>query len=628
MTTNALGYLQPIPDAVGEVFLLSSGGIQAAIDALPSTGGTVKLQAGTYDCEAAIVINKPNVALVGVDERASVLNSLHTGICIDLGPLAVEFELSDLTLIGLSRDASSTTRAVRIQEGATGHAQDLTIKGFKIAFLNNGASDSTNIENVDYLPITGADPRTCGSFLVSERLGAPSTAVAVAVSNCTIDGCKDDAVVIKHSRPRTLVKDCTFKNGAAATRGCVIGDSVAWCDGVLVEGCSFSGGAAMTNEIELLPSAAQTFTQITLRDCSFAVSPIATHVLANCASIDGRVAVLDSLFGACTGQALTMSSMVRPRVQGCRFSGATLASIGGGTIAGATISNNAITTAGAVACIAFTALTDSAVTSNRCICTSTASGVVYTGNSNRNTVSNNTISITTGTGINTTSTQNVISGNAIDSTTGTCISCTGAGSIISGNRLNRGSAGSAVVSVGGASITCAGNVIEYTGAGVGVNCTQAICSVVGNVINGADTQIAVAGVFCTVSGNTLTGNAGQTNPIVSVTGASCTISGNAVRALALAAICINLAAPRCSVSSNVVECKDVAALNVTAAALRCSFVGNTLQSTGSAVNAAVRDPLALGVSFGNQVDGGWSTLTGLSGAALTANTPADDPAAF
>src|SRR5262245_51141866 len=69
----------------------ASSSIQAAIDALPSTGGTIHLPAGTYPVGATVNVNKPNVRIIG------------DGI----GNTVITFNSANVTMFAITKDACS-----------------------------------------------------------------------------------------------------------------------------------------------------------------------------------------------------------------------------------------------------------------------------------------------------------------------------------------------------------------------------------------------------------------------------------------------------------------------------------------------------------------------------------------
>jgi len=114
--------------AVGDGFVVDRAAIQAAIDSLPASGGRVHLPAGTYDVDAAILVNKP-VLLFGdgfstkIRNRSATANTLTIsggeqvsiekmffsssvtrsgGWYVDVEASANRFRLSDFAMDGAS----------------------------------------------------------------------------------------------------------------------------------------------------------------------------------------------------------------------------------------------------------------------------------------------------------------------------------------------------------------------------------------------------------------------------------------------------------------------------------------------------------------------------------------------
>jgi hypothetical protein len=509
-TVNALGYLQPLVDDTKVVSVTTLAGIQAAIDALPATGGTVQLVSAIYTISAPIVVNKPNVAIKGVDERASQIVATHDGIAFDFQALAVEFELTDVTIIGPDR-ALTNSKAIMINEGASGHVADLTVKGFAKCVHNNGGSLATEIADVDYKPLTGASPAECGSFLVSERLAAPSTAVAIHVSRCTVTGCKLDAFVVKHSRPRTHIESCTVDNQTAATFCVKVGDSVAWCDDVKVAECNFAGAAAVTAEVRIAPSAAQTFTNIAVDKCSFQMAAAVNHVSCDCANIDGRVSIHENSMGGSTGSCIAISNIVKPSINDNVIKNLTSNALGGNTMSSGTISGNQIVVSTASRAIETQNMTRMVFSGNRIENTGTGGAFFLQTGSSRNTVSGNCIAATTGQGIEvtgTSSSDNVFSGNNVTTTSGICFSTTVARNTVTGNNFaQEASTSNPVLLITTSDITVAGNRLDAAGTSVGINLAGADrATISGNhviVVGAVALAIDAASQNVAVSGNVL-----------------------------------------------------------------------------------------------------------------------------
>jgi hypothetical protein len=531
----------------GTVTTFTSAAIQAAINALPSTGGFIRLIAGTYVISSTITVNKPNVGIIGADQQASILSSALDAIVLDFQSLAVKFQVSDLTFDGPSHTSLSSS-AIHIRLGASGRAHDLAIKGFAIGINNRGGSVDTLVDNVSYGP--GA-ATTAGTFVFSQidTPAGPDNA-AIHVAHCSVTDCKTRGIEIKYSRPRTILESISFTGQAAGTVCTYIGFSDAATSvlaGVKIDKCNFAGSAAVTAEVTVISTnIGGTLTDVEVSNCSFGMAAAIDHVVANYASAVGHLKLANNTFSTASSFGVNVVNALNPVVVGNRLD----ATLRLHDTDGASVSGNTITSSG-IALLA-TILGSSSVTGNRIESTSATNAAVT---------------------VTTSSNNNVFSANHITSNGGTCISIdnTSLRNTVTGNALISSSGALVVTLTGGTSIT------SNRGYQTGGTATNALI------------QVTTAG-NAIVSNNNLEISGTSTSTGIALTSSSqTTLSGNNVYA------------------------KDGFAVSLSGGCPRCAVVGNVFGSTGVA-NAGNNDGgLNTFTSFGNQIDGGWDSPTGILG---------------
>jgi hypothetical protein len=479
-TANDLGYIPAANASAAAIPAATSAGLQALINALSATaGGSIILQPTVYTLTAPLVINKPNVALVGADQRATSFVFAYQGIAVDFGPLAVTCQMKDITVTGPAASAGVASNAIRLQAGSSVHIYDCTIFNCAVGIQNYGTSPATAVEQCRYDKLGSSD---CGSFVVSERDGVAAGA-AIKLINCAVANCQADAVIIKQSSPATMIAACLFSESKAATSIINCGAAVGTLENVMITDCSFASTAAVTQSVLLAPSGAQAPGSVSVYNSDF--KAVATYgVFCNTALAGLRVQVTGCTYRNITNTFANIDQTTGTIVSNnTSSSGATL--FRAPTVTNAVISGNSVTGAALFDLIVLGAATGCTISNNYLASATTGRVIAVTGLADRLAVTGNNIT--------------TAGGNAFVLTTNNSVT-------ISGNSITVNGAGDGLLIPGSATIPAiiSGNTVITTGSGPALRVTtaSALIGLTGNYLatgSGANSLILGTALVLAVS---------------------------------------------------------------------------------------------------------------------------------
>lgn len=209
---------------------VNASAIQAAVDAVPSTGGRVVLQGGTYDVSVSITIGNDKVTLAGQGMGASVLK-IPDGMQ-QFNVLVCPHEQCVFRDFSIDMNRANTTAAASGIQG--------------ILYNNTSAIDrSGNL--CERVSITGSHHRGVSSLGNAAVMLREHTYRGCVVTDCGLQGISV-ANGVGYRIESCKVDDCEINIQALRADSCVISDTIStnsgthgfnmlYCDAATVTGC-------------------------------------------------------------------------------------------------------------------------------------------------------------------------------------------------------------------------------------------------------------------------------------------------------------------------------------------------------------------------------------------------------
>ncbi|WP_159106831.1 glycosyl hydrolase family 28-related protein [Streptomyces rishiriensis] len=201
--------------------------IQSAINAVPSSGGTVVFPAGTYKISSALVA-RSNLILQGVSDGSSVIAQSSTTANGLTGSDITRLTIQDLTVQG---PGSGSGKGILLTRSANPATVSLTFSRMTVKFFGNTGIELSNPIVSTFTAVTSANNGNHGWDIHGVPGGAAGT-------SCSFIACYADIVTNAGFRLDTMAY-CSFV-GCAADH-CGIGYEVT---GVGSQGISFTGCGA------------------------------------------------------------------------------------------------------------------------------------------------------------------------------------------------------------------------------------------------------------------------------------------------------------------------------------------------------------------------------------------------
>lgn len=302
MSSNLLGYLSTLEDASSGVSSFTQAGIAAAIATLPASGGAVQLPAGRFTFSAALVVNKPNVSLVGASESATTIAFTYNGVAIDVQAASVE--LSDLTIIGPDAIASPLSTAIKVR-AASCRAVQCQVFGCAVAIDHHGAKGQ--YDAIQHVPSGAIKP---GTLLLMPNGVAGDT--GVYMQNCTSEFAVAPAFDVRHATLASTLLSCrTLSHSLGApspTPAFKVGGSEGEINRLSLVGCEATSGGSQSEGLLIAPTGTQIVGTLRVSGCG--LSGATRGIDANLANLTSAVMINDNIItGTATNNAMRIQNV-------------------------------------------------------------------------------------------------------------------------------------------------------------------------------------------------------------------------------------------------------------------------------------------------------------------------------